>query len=59
MEVNGESNTVNDSEKLSQHGQTSHGLTEKHFNIRTTLAARPDNSSPQSSVGTLLSTDQD
>jgi hypothetical protein len=59
MEVKGESNTVNDNEKLSRHGQTSHGKSEKHFNIRTTLEARPENSTPHSSVGTLLPTVQD
>jgi hypothetical protein len=29
--------------------ETSHGTTEKHFNIRTAFAARPENSSPGSS----------
>jgi len=30
--------------------ETSHGKTEKYFNIRTTFAASPENSSPGSSV---------
>jgi hypothetical protein len=30
--------------------ETSHGKTEKHFNILTAFAARPENSSPGSSV---------
>jgi len=30
--------------------EISHGKTEKYFNIRTTFAARPENSSPGSSV---------
>jgi hypothetical protein len=48
MEVNWQSNTANDSEKHSRHGD--HIKTEKHFNIRTTFAARPENLSPGSSV---------